>query len=149
MHARLIGAVAGLVPAAIVAGLFALGGTAAPPLEVARSLVLVAFIALTAGGLAGPLAAPGRRLTVAACGYAICVLAVNGVLAVAQGTWDAWTARGPDPAALIGAIAWRGLVALAGTAYLLLPAIALGLAWAATARAVHRAWSWQRPTANA
>lgn len=129
------GAIAGLVPALAIASLFAFGGTTAAPSDVAVSLFLVALIAMTAGWIAGPLAAyPPRRLLVAAIGYAIAFIGATAGLSVIQAAWDSLVADGPDPVALATAIIGRFVVALAGTAYLIIPAVLLGLAWSVVAR---------------
>jgi hypothetical protein len=136
-NARLPGALAGLVPALAVAGLFAVSGSAATPPEVAVSLALVTLIAMTAGWFAGPLAAgERRRLVVAALGYAIAVIATTAVLSMVQGAWDIWTTAAFDPIAT--AIAGRALSALVSTIYLIVPATVLGMIWSVTARGLTR-----------
>jgi hypothetical protein len=128
-----------LVAALAIAILFVVGGTSASPQEVAVSLGLVAGIGMSAGWLAGPLAArQPRRVLVPAVGYAIAVLATNGILSMLQAAWDAWIANGLDPLAIGSAIAARALLALVSTAYLLLPAVVIGLAWSLTVRQLAR-----------
>ncbi|HEX5451126.1 MAG TPA: hypothetical protein VFW86_01940, partial [Candidatus Limnocylindrales bacterium] len=73
-RSRSIGAAAGLIPASLIALLFAYSGSAAPPSEIAVSLGLVAVIATSAGWLAGPLTGGPRRFLVATIGYAIAVI---------------------------------------------------------------------------
>lgn len=136
--ARWRGAVAGFVPTLAIALLFALGGTTASPGEVAVSLALVAAIATAAGWLAGPLVAAERRILVAAFGYAIALIAMTGLLSIAQGVSDAFGANGLDPVAILTAAIGRAAYALVGTAYLILPAIVLGLAWSLAARGLMR-----------
>jgi len=129
------GAIAGLVPTLVIALLFAVGGTSATPLEVAWSLTLVALIAMTAGWLAGPLASgEPRRLLVATLGYAIALIVATASFSVIQGVGDAVAADRLDPIAILGAIVGRAVYALAGAAYLILPAIALGAVWSVAAR---------------
>ena len=136
-RARLRGALAGLIPTAAIALLFA-GGTSATPTEVAWSLFLVALIAMTAGWIAGPLAAGRqRRLLVAALRYATWFIVASIALSLIQAVWDTWVAKGLDPIAIGTAILQRALVGVAGTAYLILPAIALGLAWSVAARGLY------------
>lgn len=139
LRARWRGALAGLVPALAIALLFALGGTAASPAQVAVSLGLVTAIAVTAGWLAGPLAArQPRRLLVAAFGYAIALIATTALLSIAQGAADAIVVGGLDPVAILTAVIGRAAVALAGTAYLIIPALVLGGAWSLAARGLMR-----------
>jgi hypothetical protein len=137
--ARSRGALAGIAPTLAIALLFATQGSTATPGEVAFALGLVAAIAVTAGWLAGPLAARRHaRLVVVAIGYALALIATAAALSVVQGVWDAWTTDGPDPLALASAIAGRALYALAATLYLILPALALGLLWTAATRGLVR-----------
>ena len=133
--ARRRGAIAGLVPTLAIALLFFLGPTYSTPQEVAVSLALVAGLAMSAGWAAGPLAVgQPRRLLVAAIGYAIALIAASVTLSIIQGAWETWAAHGLDPLGLAGAMAGRALYGLAGTTYLLLPALAFGLAWSIAAR---------------
>jgi hypothetical protein len=128
------GALAGLVPTLAIALLFVVGGTTATPPEVATSLALVALIATSAGWLAGPLAAgEPRRLAVAALGYAIALLATVAALSMVQAAWDSLAGNGVDPFAIVVAVTGRGLYAVAGAAYLIIPAIVLGAAWSLSA----------------
>ena len=149
--ARPRGAIAGLVPTLAIVLLVLLAPTSATsrvaryattvtrPQEVAFSLALVAGLAMSAGWLAGPLAAgQPRRLLVAAIGYAIALIAAIVTLSIIQGAWDTWAERGLDPLALAGAIAGRALYGLAGTIYLFIPAFASGLAWSIAARGLGR-----------
>ena len=140
--ARRRGAVAGLVPAIAVALVFAVSGTGATLTAVATSLVLVTLLAMTAGWIAGPLAAAKpRRLVIAALGYAIALIVAVGALSVVQGVVDAISTDGFDPVAIVIAVVGGRIVyALAATFYLLLPAIALGALWSASA------WSLTRLT---
>jgi hypothetical protein len=136
-RARLRGALAGFVPTIAIALLFA-GGTSATPTEVAFSLILVALIAMSAGWIAGPLAAGRqRRLLVAALRYATWFIVASVVLSLIQAAWDTWVAKGVDPIAIAAAVLGRALVGIAGTAYLIIPAIALGLAWSVAARGLY------------
>ena len=137
-RSRWIGAVAGLIPASLIALLFAYSGSAASPSEVAVSLGLVALIATSAGWLAGPLAGRPRRILVAAIGYAIAFLVTTAALSVVQGAADALAAHGLDPVAVILAIVGRAAVAAAGIAYLLIPALVLGSVWSIAARGLVR-----------
>ena len=137
--ARWRGALAGVVPVIAIAGLFAVGRTTSTPEEVAVSLGLVALIAMTAGWVAGPLASgKPRRLLVAALGYAIALIAATASLSIIQGLVDAVGADGLAPIAVITAVVGRAAVALAGTAYLIVPAIVLGMAWSIAARGLDR-----------
>ena len=137
-RSRWIGAVAGLIPASLIALLFAYSGSAASPSEVAVSLGLVALIATSAGWLAGPLAGRPRRILVATIGYAIAFLATTAALSVLQGAADALAAHGLDPVAVVLAIVGRAAVAAAGIAYLLIPALVLGSVWSIAARGLVR-----------
>ena len=134
-RARWTGALAGLAPTGAVGALFAVGGSSASPGEVAGSLALVALIGMSAGWIAGPLAASEpRRLLKASLGYAIALIATNAGLAIAQAIADTVAANGFDVFALVNAILGRALYAVASTTYLLIPAIALGLLWSVVAR---------------
>ena len=134
-RARWTGALAGLAPTGVVGALFAVAGSSASPGEVAVSLALVALIGMSAGWIAGPLAASEpRRLLKASMGYAIALIATNAGLAIAQAIADTGAANGFDVFALVNAILGRAFYALASTAYLLIPAMALGLVWSVVAR---------------
>ena len=134
-RARWTGALAGLAPTGVIAALFAVGGSSASPGEVGVSLALVALIAMTAGWIAGPLAAEGpRSLIKAAIGYSIAFIAASATLSVGHAITDNLTAVGFDLGALVTAIVGRTALALAGTAYLIIPAMALGLLWSVVAR---------------
>jgi hypothetical protein len=136
---RWLGGLAGLAPALAIAGLFATG-TAATPGQVAISLGLVALITTSAGWLAGPLAATEpRHLLMAAFGYAIAVIAMNAVLAIAQAAVDTVANNGLDPIAVLTAVVGRAAYAvIASAAYLILPALAAGGAWSLVARCMVR-----------
>ena len=141
-RSRWTGALAGLVPAGAVSALFAAGSSASPG-EVAVSLGLVALIGMSAGWIAGPLAAAEpRSLIKAAIGYVIALLATNATLSIVRAIADTITAGGFDVVALVFSIVGRAFYAVASTAYLLIPAIALGLLWSVVARA---ATSLRRP----
>jgi hypothetical protein len=132
-----LGAFAGLVPLLGIVLLFAVGGTTASPSEVAVSLTLVALITTGAGWVAGPMAAgQPRRLVAAAFAYAIALVALNGLLAMVQAAADAIAMQGLDAFAILTAVTVRAGYALVSAAYLLLPAIAAGVAWSLTARAL-------------
>ena len=134
-RARWTGALAGLAPTGVIAALFAVGGSSASPGEVAGSLALVALIGMSAGWIAGPLAASEpRRLLKASLGYAIALIATNAGLAIAQAIADTVAANGFDVFALVNAILGRAFYAVAATTYLLIPAIVLGLVWSVVAR---------------
>ncbi len=134
MSPRVRGALAGLLPTLAIALLIAVGGTTETPAEVATSLALVALIAMAAGWIAGPLAAgEPRRLLVGSFGYAIALLAMTALLSIAQGVGDAIGADGLDAVAILTAVVGRAVYALAGAAYLILPAIVLGAAWSVAA----------------
>ena len=138
-RARWRGALAGLVPLAGIGLLFVIGGTSATPRDVAISLGLVGVIAVVAGWFAGPLAAGSRhRLLAASMGYALALIATTAVLAILQGTWDTVATNGLDPLAIATTIAGRAFYSLAGTAYLIVPALVLGGAWSLTARGLAR-----------
>jgi hypothetical protein len=137
--ARWRGALAGLVLVLVIALLFAVGSTTSTPEEVAVSLGLVTLIAATAGWAAGPLAAgEPRRLLVAAFGYAIAAIAATVSLSIIQGIGDAIAAEGLAPMAVAVAIFGRATYALAGTAYLIVPALVAGMAWSIAARGLDR-----------
>jgi hypothetical protein len=135
--ARAMGAFAGLVPLLGIVLLFAVGGTTASPSEVALSLTLVALITTVAGWVVGPMAArQPRRLVAAAFAYAIALVALNALLAIVQAAADAVAMQGLDAFAILTAVTGRAGYALVSAAYLLLPAIAAGVAWSVTARAL-------------
>ena len=137
---RVRGAVAGLIVPVVVGVLTVFGGTTATPNEVVVSIVLVALLAMTAGWLAGPLVAGRqRRLLVAALGYAIALILATACLSLVQAGADSLAAHGPDPLALTTSVAGPAVAAAAGTAYLIVPAVVLGLAWSALARGLDRA----------
>ena len=132
------GAFAGLLPVIVVAGLFAYDSRATAR-EVVTALGLIALIGIASGWLAGPLVGSSRqRLLSAALAYAIAFIAATGALSVAQGVIDAISIHGVDPVAMAQATVGRATVALAGATYLIVPAIAIGLAWSGVARAVAR-----------
>lgn len=134
-RARWTGAIAGLVPAGAVGALFVVGGSTDGTGAIAGSLALVALIGMSAGWIAGPLAASEpRRLLKASMGYVIALIATNAGLAIAQAIADTVAANGFDVFALVNAILGRAFYALASTAYLLIPAMALGLVWSVVAR---------------
>ncbi len=92
---------------------------------------------MSAGWIAGPLAASEpRRLLKASMGYAIALIATNAGLAITQAIADTVAANGFDVFALVNATLGRAFYALVSTAYLLIPAIALGLVWSVVARAL-------------
>lgn len=134
-RARWTGALAGLAPTGVIAALFAVRGSSASSGEVAGSLALVALIGITAGWIAGPLAASKpRRLIKASLGYAIALIATSAGLSILQAIAGTVAANGFDVFALVNAILGRAFYALASTAYLLIPAMALGLLWSVVAR---------------
>ena len=91
---------------------------------------------MSAGWIAGPLAAAEpRSLIKAAIGYVIALLATNATLSIVRAIADTITAGGFDVVALVFSIVGRAFYAVASTAYLLIPAIALGLLWSVVARA--------------
>lgn len=138
-RARWRGALAGLVPTLGIGLLFVIGPTSSTAPEIAISLGLVALIAMTAGWFAGPLAAGApRRLLVAAFGYALVLIATTAALTILQGTWETVATNGLDPLAIATTIAGRAFYALAGTAYLILPALVLGGGWSVAARGLTR-----------
>ena len=135
--ARALGAFAGLVPLLGIVLLFAVGRTTASPSEVAVSLTLVALFTTGAGWVAGPLGAgQPRRLVAATFAYAIALVALNALLAMVQAAADAIAMQGLDAFAILTAVAVRAGYALVSAAYLLVPAIAAGVAWSLTARAL-------------
>ena len=138
-RARWRGGLAGLVPTLAIGLFFVIGPTSATPPEVATSLGLVGVISIVAGWLAGPLAAGSRhRLLVASMGYAIALIATTAALAIIQGTWETVATNGPDPLAIATTIVGRAFYSLAGTAYLIVPALVLGGAWSVVARGLMR-----------
>lgn len=138
-RARLRGGLAGAVPAAAIAALYAVSGTAAPSIEVISSLLAVTGIAVMAGIIAGPLAArPRRRLLRAGLGYAVAAIVVTGAMSVALGVVEALSTEGVDVVAIATAVMTRAGLALISAAYFLGPAIVLGLAWSLAAHALNR-----------
>jgi hypothetical protein len=138
-RARLRGALAGVVPTFAIAAVFLVGRTTATRTEIVVSMALVGLISVTAGWIAAPLAAGRpRRLLVASIGYALAYIAATIALSVIQAAWDATTADGFAPVAVAAAVIGRALYGLAGTAYLIIPAFGLGLAWAIAARGLMR-----------
>ena len=136
-RARWTGALAGLAPTGVIAALFAVRGSSASSGEVAGSLALVALIGITAGWIAGPLAASKpRRLIKASLGYAIALIATSAGLSILQAIAGTVAANGFDVFALVNAILGRAFYAVASTTYLLIPAIVLGLVWSVVARAL-------------
>jgi hypothetical protein len=132
------GAVAGLLPAAVIGIWFALSGSAAAPVEVATSLSLVALIGVTAGWLAAPLADPDRpRVLVGAVGYALALIVTNATLAMIQAGWDA-SAAGNDATSVAAAVVQRAVYAIPSASYLLVPALITGLIWSLLARTLGR-----------
>ena len=134
-RARWTGALAGLAPTGAVGTLFAVGGSSASPGEVAGSLALVALIGMSAGWIAGPLAASKpRRLIKASLGYAIALIATSAGLSILQAIAGTVAANGFDRFALVNAIVGPAFYALVSTTWLLIPAMALGLLWSVVAR---------------
>jgi hypothetical protein len=132
---RTRGALAGLVPSLAVVGLFAWSGTEASPSEAVVSLALVTVITCSAGWLAAPLLVGAQsRLSVATIGYAIAVLCTNAALAIIQAAADSLGTNGPDPVALIVAVAGRVALAVASAAYLIVPALIAGSLWSLAGR---------------
>jgi hypothetical protein len=138
-RARWRGALAGVVPTLAIALVFVVGRTTAAPVEIALSMFLVALISVTAGWIAGPLAAGRpRRLLVASIGYALAYIGASVVLSTIQAAWDTWITDGFAPLAVAAAVLGRALYGLAAIAYLIVPALALGLAWSLAARGLMR-----------
>jgi len=134
-RARWRGAFAGVVPTLAIAAVFAVGRTSATAEEIAVSMALVALISVTAGWIAGPLAAGRpRRLLVTSFGYALAYIAASVGLSTIQAAWDTGVADGFAPLAVAMAVVGRALYGLTGIAYLIVPALALGLAWSLAAR---------------
>ncbi len=138
-RARWRGALAGVVPTLAIALVFAVGPTSSTAEEFAVSMALVALISVTAGWIAGPLAAAQpRRILIAAIGYAFAYFAATIALSLIQAAWDATAADGFAPVGVATAVLGRALYGLAGIAYLIIPALALGLAWSLAARGLMR-----------
>jgi hypothetical protein len=138
-RARWRGALAGVVPTLVIALVFVVGSTTATPTEIIFSMALVALISVSAGWIAGPLAAGRpRRLLVASIGYALAYIAASVALSTIQAAWDTWAAEGFAPIAVATAVVGRALYGATGIAYLILPAVALGLAWSLAARGLMR-----------
>jgi hypothetical protein len=134
-YGRALGAVAGLVPAIAVSVLYAMSGSSEGPVAMATGIVLVGLIGTTAGLVVGPLAASEpRRLLAAALAYAIALICVAALLSIVQGVGDAIAADGFDPLAIVAAAVGRAGVAIAGVAYLILPAVVVGLGWSVATR---------------
>jgi hypothetical protein len=132
----MFGAFAGLLPAIVVGGLFAYDSQATAR-EVVTALGLVALIGIVAGWLAGPLAGSSpQRFLSAGLAYAMAFIAATGALSVAQGVADAISIHGFDLVEVASAGVGRAAVALAGTTYLIMPAIVIGFAWSGVARAL-------------
>ena len=138
-RARWRGALAGVVPTLAIALVFAVGPTSSTAEEFAVSMALVALISATAGWIAGPLAAAQpRRILIPAIGYAFAYLGATIALSLIQAAWDATAADGFAPVGVATAVLGRALYGLAGIAYLIIPALALGLAWSLAARGLMR-----------
>jgi len=135
IRARWRGALAGVVPTLAIAMVFVVGPTSSTAEEFAVSMALVALISATAGWIAGPLAAAQpRRILIPAIGYAFAYLGATIALSLIQAAWDATAADGFAPVGVATAVLGRALYGLAGIAYLIIPALALGLAWSLAAR---------------
>lgn len=142
-RARWRGALAGVIPTAAIGMLFAVSGSAAAPFDLLWSLLLVSAIAMTAGWIAGP--AVGQRprgWLIGGLAYAIAFVGASVALSVVQAAWDVTAGAGLDPLALMVAVTGRALIGLAGAAYLIVPAIVLGLAWSAGALGLRRLDAW-------
>jgi hypothetical protein len=127
---RPLGAITGLLPAIVVGVLYAIGPSSDSPAAIATGIALVALIGVTAGFVAGPVgASEPRRLLAASLAYAIALIGMTALLSIVQGVSDAVAADGLDPVALGTAGVGRAAVAVAGAAYLIVPAIAIGLGW--------------------
>ncbi len=138
-RARWIGTVAGLAPTAVIGAWWAWAGVGASTTDAIVSLALLAAIAMSAGWIAGPLAAADpRALLKASIGYAITVIGTTMALSVLQAASDTMSAGDASLGGLVGAVVARVLVGLAGVAYLILPALAFGALWTLTARTILR-----------
>jgi len=132
---RLLGAIAGLLPAIVVGTLYAIGPSPEGPTAIATGIALVALIGMVAGYLAGPLTtSEPRRMLAAALAYAIALIGVTALLSIVQGVSDAVAVDSFDPVAIGAAGVGRAAVAVAGAAYLIVPAIVVGLGWSVATR---------------
>jgi hypothetical protein len=117
------------------------------PLNAAiASMALAALIAMIAGWIAGPLAlAEPRSLGSATIGYAIALIGTIASASILQAVADVIAAGSVTPGTVLGAIVGRAFVAVAGTAYLIVPALIVGLVWVMLARLVRRAGTVTSP----
>ena len=144
-RARWIGAVAGLAPTAVIGAWWAWSGVGVSATDAMVSLALLAAIAMSAGWIAGPLAAAvPRALLKASIGYAIAVIGTTMALSVLQAAADTVAAGDASVGGLAGAIVDRALVGVAGIAYLILPTLAFGALWTLAARMIQRATGARR-----
>ena len=136
-RSRWVGAAAGLGPTGVIGAWWAWSGVGAPVTDAIVSLGLLAAIAMSAGWIAGPLAAAvPRGLARAAIGYAIAVIAITLLLSLVQAGTDVISAGDISLGGLVTAVVGRALIGLAGTAYLILPALAFGAIWAVLVRMI-------------
>lgn len=131
MGPRQIGALAGLVPAAVIVGFYVVTGG-----EIEAGLGVIVALAIVAGWLVGPLSSgPLRADLVAMAAYFVVGYLLNLAFSAVISIWD--DVPGglvSDPSAVIESLAGRLLV---GFAYLPVWAIYLmpiALAWAMTVR---------------
>jgi hypothetical protein len=138
--ARWVGAAAGLGPTAVLGAFWLWTGVDVPITDVIASMTLAVLIAMSAGWIAGPLAlAEPRSLGLATIGYAIALIATTAAASIVQAVADLIGSGGLTLGAIVGAIVGRAFVALAGVAYLIVPALIVGLVWVMVARAIGRA----------
>ncbi len=140
------GAIAGLLPATVVGILFAIGPSPEGPAAIATGIALVALIGMVAGYLAGPLAtSEPRRLLAASLAYAIALIGMTALLSIVQGVSDAVAVDRFDPVKIGAAAVGRAAVAVAGAAYLMVPAIVIGLGWSVATRGLAAVFEWVGP----
>ncbi len=136
---RWMGALAGLAPTGVIAAWWVWTGIGVSTGGAIVSLGLLAAIAMTAGWIAGPLSvAVPRGPAKAVVGYAIAVIGTTSSLSIIQAGADQISAGDVSVGGLVTAIAGRALIALAGIAYLILPALFFGVVWVAVARLLLR-----------
>jgi len=145
-RSRWIGAAAGLGPTAAIGAWWAWVGIRVSFGDWLVSMGLLAAIAMSAGWIAGPLAAAARRgLAKATIGYAIAVIGATATLSIIQGGADSILTGDASIGGLAEAIVGQVLVAVAGIAYLILPALGLGVIWTMLARVI--LWATRRTAA--
>lgn len=136
---RWVGAVAGLGPTAVLGAFWLWTGVDVPITDAIAPMALAAMIATAAGWIAGPLAfKEPSSFGAATIGYAIALIATIASASIVQAMADVVASGHITPGAISGAIAGRALVAVAAVAYLIVPALVVGVVWVAVAGVVRR-----------